>query len=378
MAQLDIAERTSEAEERVYLAPQWLLMWWRFRRHRVAVFSAVVLAGFYLIAAGAEFMATSEPGLPAAKRSLLPPQRVHFFEGWKPTLPYVYPPFESKRDPVSFKMVHEVDESQKIPLRLFARGFEYKFLGLIRTDRHLIGVGGDRKAEDVISLLGADEQGRDLWSRLMIATRLSLSLGLVGVVLSMTIGIVLGGVSGYFGGIVDTAIQRLIEVLISIPGIPLWLTMAAALPQDWTVIKVYFAITIILSLISWTGMARVVRGRFLALRTEDFVTAARLSGAGQVRTMFRHMLPSFYSHIIASASLAVPGMILAETSLSFLGLGMRPPAISYGVMLQQAQKIQTVALAPWVLVPAIPVIIVVLAFNFMGDGIRDAADPYGQ
>ena len=377
MSELEIAERTSEAEERVYLAPQWLLMWWRFRRHRVAVFSAVVLAGFYLIAAAAEFMATSEPGLPAAKRSLLPPQRVHFFEGWKPTLPYVYP-FAGKRDPVSFKMVYQVDESEKISLRLFARGFGYKFLGLIRTDWHLIGVGGDRKAEDVISILGADEQGRDLWSRLMIATRLSLSIGLVGVILSMTIGIVLGGVSGYFGGIVDTAIQRLIEVLISIPGIPLWLTMAAALPQDWTVIKVYFAITIILSLIGWTGMARVVRGRFLALRTEDFVTAARLSGAGQIRTMFRHMLPSFYSHIIASATLAVPGMILAETSLSFLGLGMRPPAISYGVMLQQAQKIQTVALAPWVLVPAIPVIIVVLAFNFMGDGIRDAADPYGQ
>ena len=324
MSELEIAERTSEAEERVYLAPQWLLMWWRFRRHRVAVFSAVVLAGFYLIAAAAEFMATSEPGLPAAKRSLLPPQRVHFFEGWKPTLPYVYP-FAGKRDPVSFKMVYQVDESEKISLRLFARGFGYKFLGLIRTDWHLIGVGGDRKAEDVISILGADEQGRDLWSRLMIATRLSLSIGLVGVILSMTIGIVLGGVSGYFGGIVDTAIQRLIEVLISIPGIPLWLTMAAALPQDWTVIKVYFAITIILSLIGWTGMARVVRGRFLALRTEDFVTAARLSGAGQIRTMFRHMLPSFYSHIIASATLAVPGMILAETSLSFLGLGMRPP-----------------------------------------------------
>ena len=377
MAQLDIAERTSEAEERVYLAPQWLLMWWRFRRHRVAVFSAIVLAAFYIIAGAAEFFATSEPGLPAAKRSLLPPQRVHFFEGWKPAWPYVYP-FEGKRDPVTFKMVHVTDETQKIPIRLFARGFEYKFLGLIRTDRHLIGVGGDRKAEDVISLLGADEQGRDLWSRLMIATRLSLSIGLVGVFLSMTIGIVLGGVSGYFGGIVDTAIQRLIEVLISIPGIPLWLTMAAALPQDWTVIKVYFAITIILSLIGWTGMARVVRGRFLALRTEDFVTAARLSGAGEMRTMFRHMLPSFYSHIIASATLAVPGMILAETSLSFLGLGLRPPAISYGVMLQEAQKIQTVALAPWVLVPAIPVIVVVLAFNFMGDGIRDAADPYGQ
>ena len=377
MAELGIAERTSEAEERIYLAPQWLLMWWRFRRHRVAVFSAVVLACFYFVTVAAEFMATSEPGLPAAKRSLLPPQGVHFFDGWKPNWPYVYA-FEGKRDPVSFKMVHKVDESEKIPLRLFARGFEYRFLGLIRTDRHLIGVGGDRKAEDVISLLGADEQGRDLWSRLMIATRLSLSIGLVGVILSMTIGIALGGVSGYFGGIVDTAIQRLIEVLISIPGIPLWLTMAAALPQDWTVIKVYFAITIILSLIGWTGMARVVRGRFLALRTEDFVTAARLSGAGQIRTMFRHMLPSFYSHIIASATLAVPGMILAETSLSFLGLGMRPPAISYGVMLQQAQKIQTVALAPWVLVPAIPVIIVVLAFNFMGDGIRDAADPYGQ
>ena len=377
MSELGIAERASEAEERVYLAPQWLLMWWRFRKHRVAVFSAIVLALFYTVALAAEFLATSDPGLPAAKRSLLPPQRVHFFDGWRPTLPYVYA-FSGERDPVSFKMVYEVDESEKIPLRLFARGFEYRFLRLIRTDRHLIGVGGDHRAEDVISFLGADEQGRDIWSRLMIATRLSLSLGLVGVILSMTIGIVLGGVSGYFGGIVDTAIQRLIEVLISIPGIPLWLTMAAALPQDWTVIQVYFAITIILSLIGWTGMARAVRGRFLALRTEDFVTAARLSGAGQIRTMFRHMLPSFYSHIIASATLAVPGMILAETSLSFLGLGMRPPAISYGVMLQQAQKIQTVALAPWVLVPAIPVIVVVLAFNFMGDGIRDAADPYGQ
>lgn len=377
MAKTVLSERASVAEERIYLAPQWLLMWWRFRKHRVAVFSAIVLAVFYTVAVTAEFIATSDPGLPAAKRSLLPPQPVHFFDGWKPTLPYVYA-FSGGRDPVTFRRVYEVDNNDKIRLHLFARGFEYKFLGFIKTDRHLIGVGGNRDASDVISFFGADEQGRDIWSRLMIATRLSLSIGLIGVILSMTIGIVLGGISGYFGGLIDTAIQRLIEILMSIPGIPLWMTMAAALPQGWPVIKVYVAITIILSLIGWTGMARVVRGKFLALRTEDFVTAARLSGASQSRIMFRHMLPSFYSHIIASATLGVPGMILAETSLSFLGLGMKPPAISYGVMLQQAQNIQSVALAPWVLMPAIPVIIVVLAFNFMGDGIRDAADPYSQ
>ena len=212
----------------------------------------------------------------------------------------------------------------------------------------------------------------------MLATRISMSIGLVGVALSLFLGITLGGISGFYGGLVDTVIQRGIEILRSVPTIPLWMGLAAALPQQWSVIKVYFAITIIISLLGWTELARVVRGRFLSLREEDFVMAARLSGAGQTRIMFRHMLPSFYSHIIAAATLAVPFMIISETALSFLGLGLKPPAVSYGVLLQQAQNVQTVALSPWLLAPAVPVIVVVLAFNFLGDGIRDAADPYGQ
>ena len=377
MAESAVRQRAIETEERTYVAPQWLLMWWRFRKHRMAMFCAIVLAAFYMVALGGEFLGTNDPGLPAATRALMPPQRVHLFDGWKPTLPYVYG-FSGHRDPETRQRIYEVDTSQKTRLRLFARGFEYKFLGFFRTDRHLIGVGEGRPAEEVLSFLGTDGQGRDLWTRLMLATRLSLSIGLAAVALTLLIGIVLGGISGYFGGITDTVIQRMVEILISIPAIPLWMALSASLPRDWSVLKIYFAITIILSLIGWTGMARVVRGRFLALRTEDFVMAARLSGAGQMRIMFRHMLPSFYSHLIAVATLSVPGMIVAETSLSFLGLGLRPPALSYGVMLQQAQNVQTVALAPWVMIPAVPVIVVVLAFNFLGDGIRDAADPYGQ
>ena len=351
-------------------------MWWRFRRHRLAVASGIVLALFYVVAVGAEFFATSEPGLPEAARSLMPRQTIHWFDGWKFS-PHAFG-VSGHRDLKTFKRVYEVDAGEKIPVRFFARGFEYKFLGLIRTDRHIIGVGEGRAAAEVISLVGADVQGRDQWSRLMLATRISMSIGLVGVALSLFLGITLGGISGFYGGLVDTVIQRGIEILRSVPTIPLWMGLAAALPQQWSVIKVYFAITIIISLLGWTELARVVRGRFLSLREEDFVMAARLSGAGQTRIMFRHMLPSFYSHIIAAATLAVPFMIISETALSFLGLGLKPPAVSYGVLLQQAQNVQTVALSPWLLAPAVPVIVVVLAFNFLGDGIRDAADPYGQ
>ena len=376
LAETSVAASAVESEERIYVASQWQLMWWRFRRHRLAVASGIVLAVFYLVAVGAEFFATSEPGLPEAARSLMPRQTIHWFDGWKFS-PHAFA-VSGYRDQKTFKRVYEVDASEKIPVRFFARGFEYKFLGLIRTDRHIIGVGEGRAAAEVISLLGADVQGRDQWSRLMLATRISMSIGLVGVALSLFLGITLGGISGFYGGLVDTVIQRGIEILRSVPTIPLWMGLAAALPQQWSVIKVYFAITIIISLLGWTELARVVRGRFLSLREEDFVMAARLSGAGQTRIMFRHMLPSFYSHIIAAATLAVPFMIISETALSFLGLGLKPPAVSYGVLLQQAQNVQTVALSPWLLAPAVPVIVVVLAFNFLGDGIRDAADPYGQ
>jgi len=221
-------------------------------------------------------------------------------------------------------------------------------------------------------------QGRDLWSRLMYGTRISLTIGLVGVTASLVLSVVLGGLSGFYGGLADTLVQRVIEILRSIPTIPLWMGLAAALPRDWSILQVYFAITIIISLLAWTDLARVVRGRFLAMREEDFVVSARLVGCTQMRTIFVHMVPSFMSHIIAATTLALPAMIVSETSLSFLGLGLRPPALSWGVLLQQAQNVQTVAISPWLMLPAVPVIVVVMAFNFLGDGLRDAADPYGR
>jgi len=370
-----IEARADAADERVYVASQWQLMWWRFRKHKPAMIAGVVMLGFYVIALLAPFFATTEPTLSEGDRSLMPPQRIHWFDGWKPS-PHVFA-VSGERDQVTFKRVYEVDRDQKIPVRFLGRGFEYKFLWLIPTDRHLLGAKG-AKTEESIFLLGTDLQGRDVYSRLLFATRISMSIGLVGVSLSLVLGILLGGMSGFYGGYVDTVIQRAIEILRSIPTIPLWMGLAAALPQDWSVLRVYFAITLIISVLGWTELARVVRGRFLALREEDFVMAAMLSGASHTRTIFRHMVPSFYSHIIAVSTLAIPEMIISETALSFLGLGLQPPAVSYGVLLQAAQNIQAIALTPWLMIPAFPVIIVVLAFNFLGDGLRDAADPYSQ
>ncbi len=364
------------AEQRIFVATQWQLMWWRFRRHKVAVASAIVIAGFYAVVLGADFLAYSDPDASEAQRSLMPPQRLHFFDGWR-FAPYVHG-FKGARDPQTFKRVYRPDPDEKIPVRFFAQGFEYKFLGLFPMTRHLIGVDGGRDASRTIFLLGTDVQGRDLWSRLMYGTRISLTIGLVGVTASLILGVVLGGLSGFYGGSIDTLIQRIIEILRSIPTIPLWMGLAAALPREWSILQVYFAITIIISLLAWTELARVVRGRFLSLREEDFVVSARLAGCTQMRIIFVHMVPSFMSHIIAATTLALPAMIVSETSLSFLGLGLRPPAISWGVLLQQAQNVQTVAISPWLMLPAVPVIIAVVAFNFLGDGLRDAADPYGR
>lgn len=352
---------------------QWRLMWRRFRRHRIAVAALGVVGLFYLVVLFADFFAYADPLAPDADRSLLPPQRIHFFSDGGFHL-HVNG-LKGVRDPRTFKRVYVQDPTQKIPVVFFARGYEYKLLGFIPTDRHLLGVSG-ASAEDSLFLLGTDVQGRDLWSRLMLATRVSLTVGLLGVSLSLALGVILGGISGYFGGLADSIIQRIIEILRSIPTIPLWMGLAAALPRQWSVIQVYFAITIIISLLAWTELARVVRGRFLSLRQEEFVLAARVVGCGQLRIIFRHMLPSFLSHIIAVTTLALPAMIISETSLSFLGLGMRPPALSWGVLLQQAQNVQAIAITPWLLLPAVPVIIAVLAFNFLGDGLRDAADPY--
>ncbi|HAL48917.1 MAG: ABC transporter permease [SAR202 cluster bacterium] len=368
----DAADRSSE---RVYSATQWQLMWWRLRKHRLAMAAAIVLLGFYIVVLGANFLAVSDPVFSEAKRGEMPPQRLHFFDGFKPGL-YVTG-VSGQRDSKTFKKVYVNDPEVKIPVRLFARGYEYDFLGFITTDRHLFGVSAPHKSEETLFLLGTDVQGRDVWSRLMVATRVSMLIGLVSVVISLILGVLLGGISGYYGGWADIIIQRVIEILRSIPTIPLWMGIAAAVPREWSIIKMYFAITIIISLIGWTTLAREVRGRFLSLRDEDFVTAAELSGASKMRIIFRHMAPSFLSHIIASTTLALPAIIISETSLSFLGLGLRPPAISWGVMLQAAQNVQTIALTPWLMIPAIPVIGAVLAFNFLGDGLRDAADPYG-
>lgn len=367
---------TTDAGERIYVASQWQLMWWRFRKHHLAMAAGMIVLCFYLVAIFADVLATTDPELSDAKRSLMPPQRIHWFDGWS-LRPHVYA-VKGARDPKTFKRVYQVDPAQKIPVYVLAHGFAYKLFGLIPTDRHLLGVGEGYEAAQTLFILGTDVQGRDLWSRLLYATRISVSIGLVGVTLSLFLGVLLGGLSGFYSGWIDTLIQRIIEIFRSIPTIPLWMGLAAALPRDWSILQVYFAITIIISLLGWTELARVVRGRFLALREEDFVVAARLAGCSQMRIIFVHMVPSFMSHIIAATTLALPAMIISETSLSFLGLGLRPPAVSWGVLLQQAQNVQTVAISPWLMFPAIPVIIAVLAFNFLGDGVRDAADPYGH
>lgn len=367
----------SETEERIAVATQWQLMRMRFRKHRLAMASLIIVVLFYLVAIFANFLAYADPFETEAYRSLMPPQKIILFDedGFNPHVLAV----KGVRDPKTFKRVYTTDPDHKIPIRFFAHGYKYRFLGLFRTDRHLIGMadGADATAEESIFLMGTDLLGRDLFSRLMIATRISLSVGLVGVVLSLFLGVLLGGISGLYGGTVDMVIQRVIEIIRSVPTIPLWMGLVAALPSNWSVIRIYFAITLIISLIGWTDLARVVRGRFLALRNEDFVLAAELAGAGQLRIIFRHMVPSFLSHIIAAMTLALPSMIISETALSFLGLGLRPPAISWGVLLQDAQNVQTMANTPWLLLVAVPVIIVILAFNFLGDGLRDAADPYG-
>jgi len=365
---------TTAAEEKIAVATQWQLMWWRFRKHKLAMLGSLVLIVFYLSVISGDFLAYADPNESDAQRGLIAPQAIAWFDNGE-FKPYVHP-LKGTRDPRTFKRVYAVDMDTKVPVKLFGQGFPYKFFGLFPTDIHLFAVEG-ADAQTTLFLLGTDEQGRDMWSRLVYGTQTSLTIGLFSVALSLLLGIVLGGVSGYFGGIWDTIIQRVIEILRSLPTIPLWMGLTAALPNDWSVTQVYFAITIIISLIGWTELARVVRGRFLSLRQEDFVMAAQLLGCSKRRIIFRHMVPSFISHIIAATTLALPAMIISETSLSFLGLGLRPPAISWGVLLQGAQNIQALAISPWLLLPVLPVIVAVLAFNFMGDGLLDAADPYG-
>lgn len=362
-----------DSTEEIYLASQWQLVWRKFKSHKLAMVGLAVLAVIYLCAIFAEFVAPYDPYVFDSRYVNAPPQIPRFVgEDGFSLRPFVYG-YIGWRDSETFRMRYEIDTSKEIPLRFFVRGDKYKLWGIWVTDLHLFGANKER-----VFMFGTDPLGRDLFSRIIYGARISTSIGLVGVFLSFVLGITLGGISGYYGGVIDNIIQRTIEFIRSIPDIPLWMGLAAAMPSDWPVIRVYFGITVILSLIGWSGLAREVRSKFLSLREEDFVMSARLVGCSEFRIIAVHMVPSFMSHIIASITLGIPGMILSETSLSFLGLGLRPPAISWGVLLQQAQNIRTVALAPWLLLPGVFVIITVLAFNFVGDGLRDAADPYGR
>jgi peptide/nickel transport system permease protein len=359
----------------VSVAPQWKLVWWRFRKHRLAMVSLAVTGLLAFVALFAEVLAPYSSDHFDADYTYAPPQRLHVLDtsggGFDLGL-YVYG-YRSTLDEETLERTFEVDESSKVPVGLFVEGEPYRLWGLVPMDTHLVG---PTEPGTPMYLLGADRNGRDMLSRLVHGTRISLSIGLVGVALTFVIGIVLGGISGYFGGGVDTGIQRAVEFLMSIPTIPLWLGLSAAVPSGWGPLKTYFAITVILSILGWTDLSRVVRGRFLSLREEDFVRAALLDGCSRMRVILRHMLPSFSSHVIASLTLAIPYMILAETALSFLGLGLQPPVVSWGVLLQEAQNVRSVATAPWVLTPGIAVAVAVLALNFVGDGLRDSADPY--
>jgi peptide/nickel transport system permease protein len=362
------------AEERVSVASNWTLVWWRFRKHRLALASVVVLGLLYAVVLCPDFFSTDDPEATDARLAFIPIQRLHLLDGWR-VEPWV-PAVVGKRNPTTLRMEWRIDEGRRVRVGFFVGGYPYRLFGLVPTTIHLVGpVGG---AGDRVHILGTDRLGRDQWSRLMHGTQTSMTIGLIAVSFSVVLGVVLGGISGYFGGLPDLVIQRLIELLQSLPTIPIWLALTAALPREWSPQRVFFAITVILSLVGWTVLGREVRGRFLAVREEDFVLAAELAGCSRARIIWRHMVPTFLSHIIATSTLAIPGMIVNETSLSFLGLGLRPPAISWGVLLQEAQNIQTVALAPWLLVPGLVVILSVLAFNLVGDGLRDAADPYGQ
>ena len=364
-------------ESSVYVASQLQLMWWKFRRHRLAMLGGGVTILIYLIALFVEFLAPYSTDAFHAKHTYAPPQILHWFERTDQGIrlrPYVYG-YKIETDSQAMRRTFTFDTGEKHYMQFFVRGTPYKLWGLFSMDLHLLA---PKDPDELVHLLGADRMGRDVLSRLIYGTRVSMSIGLIGVAISFLLGILLGGISGYYGGLVDNLIQRFIEFLRSIPTIPLWLGLAAALPPGWPSLRVYFGITIILSFLSWTGLARVVRGRFLSLRTEDFVLAARLGGSSEIRTIVRHMVPSMLSHIIATLTLAIPQMILSETALSFLGLGIRPPAVSWGVLLRDAQSVRALSDAPWLLWPGMIVVVAVLALNFLGDGLRDAADPYAR
>lgn len=354
----------------VFVASYWRLMWWKFRDHKLAWYSLFILLGFFAMAIFSEPFSPHDPYRRDARSCYAPPQIVRIIHKGGLHRPFVYPLLQHI-NPDTRRITYVVDSEHPQPLSFFVRGDSYDLWGLLPMKTHLLGV-----ADGKVHFLGTDKMGRDILSRMIYGSRISLSIGLIGVFLSLVLGVVIGGISGYYGGKIDTAIQRIIEVLRSFPTIPLWLALAAAIPSTLSNATVYFCMTLILALIGWTGLARVVRGKFLSLREEDYVLSAKVAGVPEFQIITRHLVPAFTSHLIVSATLAIPGMILAETSLSFLRLGLRPPTISWGVLLQDAQSLTALTMHPWLLFPAVFVIVTVLAYNFVGDGLRDAADPY--
>ncbi len=359
-------------EDRRFYASQWKLMWWRFRRHKLALVSAVLLILLYLVAILVEFFMPYGAWDRVSTAAQAPPTKIHLrsVDGglrW----PFVYA-VKRQVNPETYVWTYVEQTDKEYPIRLFAKGRPYKLLGLFQSDTHLFGV--DKGA--YVWLYGLDLLGYDVFSRTLYGARISLFISLIGVFLTFFVGILVGGVAGYAGGVVDWILERINEVLRTVPTLPLLIMLSAAIPKSWPIVKTYFAMTLILSFIGWVGLARVVRGRLLSSREEDYVLSARLAGCSDLRIIFRHLLPGFMSHLIAQLTLSIPSMILGETALSYLGLGLYRPAVSWGVMLADTRNIQAIAKLPWMLIPAGWVLVTVLLFNFFGDGLRDAADPH--